>query len=145
MHGSSPNKVTGTASIHFSRWNRFGAVQRKFSGAPELVEACEGIAPTHCQATTNDSVRRQSADAPKGVGRWREFSCDFAEVLFENEPFAWLYAGTADVKSGPIAIFAQSRRRGDRIKLGLNPNAFDCNRTPETNDIGFHFDGIVGK
>jgi hypothetical protein len=72
----------GSTSIHFSRWNRFGAVQRELRGTPEFVEAGESVATACSQASADDAVRWQGADAPKRVGRWRKFARDVAEMLF---------------------------------------------------------------
>src|ERR1700747_3429913 len=106
-------QIMGSTSIHFSRRNRFGAVQRELRGTPEFVEAGESVASAYCQASADDAVGWQGADAPKRVRRGRKFARDVAEVLFWREPFAGLWADAANVKGGPVAIFSESSPRGD--------------------------------
>jgi hypothetical protein len=109
------------------------------------VEAGESVASVYSQASADNAVGEQGADAPQRVSCRRKFARDFSELLFESEPCVRLHADAANVKSSPVAIFSESSGRAERIKAGLYADAFDRNRIVEGADAGFHFDGIVRK
>jgi hypothetical protein len=109
------------------------------------VEAGESVASVYSQASADNAVGEQGANAPQRVSCRRKFARDFSELLFQSEPCVRPHADAANVKSSPIAIVSESSGRGERMKAGLYVDAFDRNWIVEGADAGFHFDGIVGK